>query len=340
MCREEAGVPVARVAMKTRYFLFIHLSLTIFKPMKDYLRLYENCTLCPRGCNALRSQNIPGYCGCTSALKVSRAALHMWEEPCISGSKGSGTVFFSGCSLHCIYCQNHEISGSRVGKEISLERLVEIFFELKDKGAANINLVTPTHYTPHIVAALTIAKERGLNIPVIYNTSGYERPETLELLRGLVDVFLPDYKYSYSSTASLFSRADDYPEVTMSALRKMYELVGEPSFEPESGYIQKGIIVRVLVLPGHTNEAIESIRRLYDAFGDNIYISIMSQYTPVLADSFPAGSEYDSLKRTLTKREYGKVVNYALDLGLKNAFIQEGKVCLQSFIPPFNEEGV
>lgn len=308
--------------------------------MNDYLSLYENCTLCPRKCSAQRLGNTLGYCGCTSSLKVSRAALHMWEEPCISGSKGSGAIFFAGCPLHCIYCQNHEISDGRSGREISLERLVDIFFELKAKGAANINLVTPTHYTPHIAAALTIAKERGLNIPVICNTSGYERVETLEMLRGLVDVFLPDFKYSDSSTAALFSKAGDYPEVAMNAIWKMYELVGEPSFDPQNGYIQKGVIVRVLVLPGHTNEAIESIRRLYDTFGDSIYISIMSQYTPVLADSMPEGREYDSLKRTLTRREYSKVVDRALDLGLKNAFIQEGKVCLESFIPPFNEEGV
>ena len=306
----------------------------------NYLEMYKNCTLCPRKCNASRLDGVNGYCGCSSALKVSRAALHMWEEPCISGKNGSGAVFFAGCPLHCIYCQNHEISDGHAGREISLERLVEIFFNLKSQGAANINLVTPTHYTPHIAAALSIAKKRGLSLPVIINTSGYERTETLEMLRGLADVFLPDFKYSNSATASLFSKAPDYPDVAMNAVRKMYELVGDPSFDPETGYIQKGVIVRVLVLPGHTNEAILTIRSLYEAFGDSIYISIMSQYTPVLADSMPAGSEYESLKRTLTHREYDKVVNHALNLGLKNAFIQEGKVCLESFIPPFNEEGV
>lgn len=295
--------------------------------------------LCPRECNARRTEGALGVCSESIRLMVTRAALHMWEEPCISGSNGSGAVFFAGCPLKCVFCQNYEISRGKYGKEISAERLAEIFLELQDKGANNINLVTPTHYVPHIVAAATRAREKGLKIPFVYNTSGYEKTETLEQLRGIVDVFLPDFKYIKSDTAALFSKAPDYPEVAMKAIDKMVEMVGAASFDDATGIIKKGVIVRILVLPAHTNEAIKIIRYLHDRYADNIYLSIMSQYTPLSA-IIPDGAEYDCLRRSLTKREYEKVINAALDMGVTNAFFQEGEVNKESFIPPFDLEGV
>lgn len=309
--------------------------------MNDKISLdkYENCTLCPRNCNAKRFSGHIGVCGESSALYVSRAALHMWEEPSISGENGSGAVFFSGCPLHCVYCQNHAISHGNSGKEITVERLSEIFIELQDKGANNINLVTPTHYIPHIVNAANIAKEQGLSIPFVYNTSGYENTESLSLLEGTVDIFLPDFKYFSEETASLFSKAPDYPQVAKKAVDKMVEMAGSPVFDAKTGLIKKGVIVRVLVLPAHTNEAIKIVRYLYERYADNIYLSIMSQYTPLL-EVIPKGEEYDCLRRSLTKREYNKVISHALDIGVTNAYFQEGPVNLESFIPPFDLEGV
>lgn len=303
------------------------------------LKEYENCTLCPRNCKAGRFSGKNGVCGESSALYVSRAALHMWEEPSISGKNSSGAVFFSGCPLHCVYCQNYAISKGNSGKEITVERLSDIFLELQGKGANNINLVTPTHYIPHIVKAANMAKEQGLSIPFVYNTSGYEKPESLALLDGTVDIFLPDFKYFSEETASLFSKAPDYPEVAKKAIDKMVEMAGSPVFDTKTGLIKKGVIVRVLVLPAHTNEAIKIVRYLYERYADNIYLSIMSQYTPLL-DTLPKGSEYDCLRRSLTNREYNKVINQALDMGVTNAYFQEGPVNLESFIPPFNLEGV
>lgn len=299
---------------------------------------YKNCTLCPRECHVDRTVS-KGFCGSDASLYVARAALHMWEEPCISGSEGSGTVFFSGCNLHCVYCQNSEISGGLAGKEISVERLAQIFIELQSKKANNINLVTPSHYIPHIIAALDLAKEKGLNIPIVYNTSSYEKPSAVEQLKGYVDVFLPDYKYSDSALAGLYSKAPDYPIIASKAIEKMLEITGKPVFDESTGLIKKGVIVRVLVLPGHTNDAINTIRYLYETFQNDIYISIMSQYTPI-PETLPEGEPFDCLKRPITRREYDKVVNVALDMGLTNAFIQEGKACSESFIPAFDNEGV
>lgn len=299
---------------------------------------YKNCTLCPRECHVDRTV-AKGFCGAGASLYVARAALHMWEEPCISGTEGSGAVFFSGCNLHCVYCQNSEISGGLTGKEITVERLSQIFLELQAKKANNINLVTGGHYIPHIISALDLAKENGLNIPIVYNTSSYEKPSAIEQLKGYVDVFLPDYKYTDSNLASLYSKAPNYPETAANAISKMLEITGKPVFDSSTGLIQKGVIVRVLVLPEHTRDAINSIRYLYSTFQDDIYISIMSQYTPILSN-IPEGKPYECLKRPITHREYDKVVNSALDMGIKNAFIQEGKVCSESFIPAFDNEGV
>jgi len=299
---------------------------------------YEKCNLCPRKCNAKRTLGMEGVCKESDKLFVARAALHMWEEPCISGEKGSGAVFFSGCPLHCVFCQNNLISNGESGKEITVERLSEIFISLQNQGANNINLVTPTHYVPHIIEAAKIAKEKGLSIPFVYNSSGYETVETLHRLKDIVDIYLPDFKYMNPDTAFTFSRAKDYPEVAKKAIEKMFSNTGTPEFF-DNGIIKKGVIVRILVLPAHTKEAIEIIRYLYETYGDNIYISIMSQYTP-LTDIIPKGIEYDCLRRSLTKREYNKVIDACLEMGIKNAFLQEGAVNLESFIPAFDNEGV
>ena len=297
-------------------------------------QLLKSCTLCPRNCLVDRTNSIAGYCGQTSAIRASRASLHMWEEPCISGETGSGTVFFSGCSLKCIYCQNHDIALGQTGKVISTSRLAEIFLELQERGALNINLVTPTHFIPQIVTALNEAKRDGLHLPIVYNTSGYESAESLKLLDGLIDINLPDCKYFSKQLAQKYSNAPDYFDVAKAALTEMFRQVGTPVFD-ESNLIKKGMIVRHLVLPGCIEDSKKVIRYLFETFGHNIYISIMNQYTPVRTfENFP------DLNRTLTEEEYDQVVDFAINLGVENGFIQEGETCLESFIPPFDLEGI
>lgn len=296
----------------------------------------KNCRLCPRRCGALRIEGRMGFCGETDRLRVARAALHFWEEPCISGEKGSGTVFFTGCTLRCVYCQNHQISGGGVGKEISVERLAEIFLELKEQGANNINLVTPTHFVPQIVAALEMAKQRGMDLPVVYNTSGYERIETLKRLEGYVDVYLPDFKYLDSRHAKRYSMAEDYPEVAKRALAEMVRQTGTPVFD-EQGRMQKGVIVRHLLLPGCLNDAKKIVAYLHETYGNQIYMSLMSQYTPL--DTLDR-EKYPELAKTVSKKAYDWLVEYAIALGVEQAFIQEGDVAKESFIPSFQLEGV
>jgi putative pyruvate formate lyase activating enzyme len=258
----------------------------------------------------------------------------MWEEPCISGKNGSGTVFFTGCNLKCIFCQNRDISLSHAGLDISLDRLIEIFFELKEKGASNVNLVTPTHFTPSIADAIERAKARDIDIPFIWNSSGYENAETIELLRGRVDVFLPDLKYFSSDLSGRFSGAPDYFEKASVALEKMFSIVGEAVFD-HNGMMKSGMIVRHLVLPGHTDDSLKVLSYLKSTFGNSIYVSIMNQYTPM-----PDASEIKELSRRLTTYEYEKVVNYALEIGITNGFIQDRLSASESFIPPFDYTGV
>ena len=311
--------------------------------MEDIFNLYNNCILCPRECKVDRSEKT-GVCKSSDKCKIARAALHFWEEPCISGKSGSGTIFFEGCSLGCVFCQNYEISDSKEdhGVEVSVDRLVEIFFELKEKGANNINFVTPTHFMPHIKMAIVKAKEQGFDLPFVYNTSGYENVECLKELDGLIDVYLPDMKYgqvngdSEINIAMEYSKAKDYFERSKEAIAEMYRQVGTPQFD-ENGIIKKGVIVRHLILPNHTKNSMKVIEYLYNTYKDNIYISIMNQYTPVKTARLEA---YPKLQRTITKREYDKVIDFALELGVKNAFIQEGETCSESFIPDFNGEGV
>ena len=295
---------------------------------------YENFLLCPRKCGTNRRTGQTGVCGVSSEIKVARAALHYWEEPCISGKRGSGAVFFSGCSLHCVFCQNREISDGKEGKVISKERLSDIFMELADKGANNINLVTPGQYIPDIVWAVNDAKSRGMKLPIIYNTSGYENVTELKLLEGIVDVYLPDFKYMDSTLSARYSRAKDYPSVAKQALSEMVRQQPDVVIDDATGLIQKGVIVRQLLLPGHVNDAKAVLKYLYDTYHDHVYISMMSQFTPI------ALKDYPEINRTVTRREYERLVDYALEIGITNAFIQEGDVAKDSFIPAFDCEGV
>lgn len=295
---------------------------------------YENCLLCPRKCGTNRRTGQTGVCGVSSEIKVARAALHYWEEPCISGKRGSGAVFFSGCSLHCVFCQNREISDGKEGKVISKERLSDIFMELAGKGANNINLVTPGQYIPDIVWAVNNARSRGMKLPIIYNTSGYENVTELKLLEGIVDVYLPDFKYMDSTLSAMYSRAKDYPSVAKQALSEMVRQQPDVVIDDATGLIQKGVIVRQLLLPGHVNDAKAVLKYLYDTYHDHVYISMMSQFTPI------ALKDYPEINRTVTRREYERLIDYALEIGITNAFIQEGDVAKDSFIPAFDCEGV
>ncbi len=301
---------------------------------KEQRALLEFCTLCPRGCRVNRLAGERGYCGMTAEVMGARAALHMWEEPCISGVRGSGAVFFSGCSLGCVFCQNRPIAAGEVAKPVPLLRLTEIFLELQEQGAANINLVTAGHFAPQTAWALAEAKRRGLRIPVVYNSSGYESKEALETLGDQVDVWLPDFKYMAPGLAKKYSHAEDYPRAASQAVDWMVRRAGLCEFD-EEGYVQKGVIVRHLILPGHTKDSMAVLKYLHERYGDSIYISIMNQYTPL-----PQVEAYPELARRVTKREYEKVLDYALELGISNGFFQEGETARESFIPLFDYEGL
>lgn len=296
----------------------------------------SNCNLCPRQCGADRENGKSGICGVSGKnILAARAALHFWEEPCISGERGSGTVFFSGCPLRCVYCQNYQIAGTEVGMEISEERLKEIFLELQEKGAHNINLVTPTHYTPEIIRAIRKAKERGLRLPIVYNCSGYEKVETLKMLKGIVNVYLTDFKYMEREAAVRYSKAPDYPEIARAALKEMMNQTGEAKFD-ENGIMQSGVIVRHLLLPGHVRNARAVVKYVYETYGDQLYLSLMNQYTPLPQ----VKKEFPELDRRVTEREYQRLISYALEIGVENAFIQDGNTAKESFIPMFDYEGI
>ena len=293
------------------------------------------CRLCPRDCKVNRASE-KGICQVSNKIKIARVALHFWEEPCISGKNGSGAVFFSGCNLHCVFCQNEEISHGKVGQDISVEDLARQFIKLQLQGANNINLVTGTQYIPEIVKAVKLAKEgidrdNKLEIPIIYNTSGYEKVESLKLLKGIVDVYLPDFKYMENELAEKYSHAKDYPEVSKAAIAEMVRQCPEVVFD-ENGFVTSGVIVRQLLLPGHVNDAKAIIKYLYENYHDQIFISMMSQYTPMPQ----IASKHPEINRRVTKREYDSLIKYALDLGVENAFIQDRKVAKESFIPEFS----
>ena len=296
--------------------------------------LLKSCTLCPRKCKVNRLEGGRGYCGMDSTIRAARAALHMWEEPCISGKKGSGAVFFSGCGLRCCFCQNRDIAIGDSGKEITVERLAEIFLELQEKGAANLNLVTGAHYVPQIICALELARGKGLGLPVVYNSSGYENVETIRMLEGYVDVYLPDLKYMEPELAAVFSHAEDYPQVAQAVIAEMVRQTGPCQFG-EDGYIRRGTIVRHLILPGHTKNSIAVLKYLHQTYGEDIFISVMNQFTPVWKNE-----KYPELNRKVTRREYEKVLDAAVELGIVNGYFQEGETAKESFIPAFDYEGV
>ena len=298
----------------------------------DYEAL-KSCTICPRRCKVDRTKGEKGVCKMGAQAVLSGAALHKWEENCISGTNGSGAVFFTGCNMGCIFCQNSGIAAGEDGIAVTEERLGEIFLELQEEGAHNINLVTPTHFVPQIAQALKIAKDKGLAIPVVYNSSGYECAETLKMLEGYVDIYLPDFKYMDEKMAKEYSRASDYPQAAKKALAEMVRQTGPCVFE--GGLIKKGTIVRHLVMPGQVRNSKSVIQYLYETYGNDIYYSIMSQYTPM-----PHMQDHPLLGRTITKREYHKVLDYALELGVENGFMQDGKAAKDSFIPAFDGTGV
>lgn len=303
------------------------------------MRPEEPCRLCPRACGVSRADGVRGACGETTAIRLARAALHFWEEPCISGTRGSGAVFFSGCQLRCVYCQNQPIAHGAVGREISGSRLVDIFFELEAQGANNINLVTPDHFIPQIAAAIREAKSRGFSLPFVYNTSSYVTVEALRELEGLIDIYLPDLKYLDGAHAGEYSGASDYPQVAKAALQEMYRQVGVVRFAQVPGeeepMLQNGMVVRHLLLPGALADAKRIVAYLYDTYGDHIYISLMSQYTPGAAVA-----AHPILHRRVRRKDYDALVDEAIRLGVENAFIQEGSAADESFIPAFDYEGV
>lgn len=290
----------------------------------------KKCDLCPRNCLVNRYENV-GYCRAKAKLKIALASIHMWEEPVISGRDGSGTIFFSHCNLGCIFCQNYRIRNG-YGKEITIKRFSEICLELQSRGANNINLVTPTHYVPLIRKGLIQAKNRGLIIPIVYNTSSYENEATIENMKELVDVYLADLKYYDDSYAKKYSNCNNYFEVATKAIGKMIEQVGSPIIH--NGLMKRGVIIRILLLPGLLEDAKKIIKYLYETYHDNIYISIMNQYTPV--DKYV----YEELNNKVAESVYDELVNFAYDIGVRNAFIQEGETQKDSFIPNFNLENV
>ncbi len=297
--------------------------------MKNVLK---KCNLCPRNCLVDRSKSV-GICGMKNKLVVAKAYLHMWEEPCISGTNGSGTIFFTGCNLKCIFCQNRDISTKLIGQEITIEDFANICINLEKQGAHNINLVTPTHFVPLIVKGLQLAKQKGLSIPIVYNTSSYETEETIKMLDGLIDIYLPDLKYYNDEYAIKYSHAPNYFNNASKAISEMYKQVGNPIFD-DNKIMKKGIIVRHMMMPNLKEDTKKILEYLYKTYKHNIYISIMNQYTPI-----KHFERYQELNNKITESDYDEIINYALDLGIEKAFIQEGETQTSSFIPDFlNQE--
>lgn len=307
---------------------------------KEVQERMRDCTLCPRRCHADRLSGGRGFCGQSAQIRSARAALHFWEEPCISGESGSGTVFFSGCSLQCVFCQNHEIAMGKAGQGISGRRLAEIFLELQEKGAANINLVTAAHFLPQVCLALERAGEEGLSVPVVYNSSGYEEIDSLKMLEGLADIYLPDLKYHSPRLSGLYSQAPDYFEKASAVIGEMVRQAGPPVLDPETGLMKKGVIVRHLLLPGQAGDSKRILRYLRDMYGDDIYVSIMNQYTPMKQITESAQWGTADLSRPVTAREYERVLDFADKIGIRQGYRQEGETAAESFIPAFDGEGL
>ncbi|CUP65713.1 radical SAM domain-containing protein [Clostridium baratii] len=300
----------------------------------NYMNMLNNCNLCIRNCGVNRLKGETGACNSTDKVKASKAYLHMWEEPPISLDTGSGTVFFSNCNFRCVFCQNHEISQENKGVFISNLELSNIFLNLQAKGANNINLVTPTHYVPQIIEALKIAKSNGLTIPILYNTNGYDSLDTIKALDGYIDVYLPDFKYYDDKYAIKYSKAPEYRENVINILKEMYKQVGKNKFD-EKGRMTKGLIIRHLMLPGLLFDSKKVIDTIYSLFGDNVYISIMNQYTPMF-NAF----KYKELSKPLNPKLYDSLIDYAASIGVKNAFIQESGSNTDEFVPSFDLEGI
>lgn len=315
------------------------------------MQTYDTCMLCPRACGVNRTAGARGVCGQSANVKLARAALHFWEEPCISGTNGSGAVFFCGCSLQCVFCQNREIATGQAGVEISDERLAEIFLELQEQHANNINLVTPGHYAPHVIAAVESARRQGLRIPIVYNTGSYETVDTIKSLEGIVDVYLPDFKYMDPELAGKYSHAKDYPKAAKAAIAEMVRQQPQARFVPEPQVgsdndterkvqtqiqvMTAGVIVRHLLLPGLLYDSKHILKYLYEQYGNQIYYSLMSQYTPLAHVK-----DYPELTKRVSEEAYAHLVHYAEQLGIANGFTQEHEVAEESFIPHFDCEGV
>lgn len=289
------------------------------------------CNICPRRCGADRENGSLGFCGASNKIRIARAALHFWEEPCLSGKNGAGTVFFSHCNMKCVYCQNYRISTRGAGHEVSIGELAEIFLDLQSRGANNIDLVTPTHYALDIAEAVKKAKDSGLHIPVLYNCGGYESVETLKRLEGLIDIYMPDMKYYRDKYAMKYSSAPKYFETACAALEEMYRQTGAVVLD-KNGIMQSGVIVRHMMLPGLMLDTKKIMDYLFDTYGNNIYISLMSQYTPLKnVERFP------ELNRKIDMKKYNSIVDYCMNRGMENVFIQEGSAAKESFIPCFEE---
>lgn len=299
--------------------------------------MLEKCTVCPRACGVNRNAGVRGRCHENATVEISRASLHLWEEPPISGAGGSGTVFFTGCSLGCVYCQNHNIADGNNGIPVTPNQLEQIFLKLQDMGVNNVNLVTPTHFVPQIAEVLRkVRNENSLRIPVVYNTSAYESVDTLKMLDGLVDIYLPDFKYCESDIAEKYSAAADYPAVAKEAIKEMVRQVGSPVFYTsptgEEDMLKKGVIIRHLVLPGCVSNSKKVLKTISDTFGDDVIVSIMNQYTPL---DLAALKDYPELCRKVTAEEYDEILDYALEIGMNSAFVQEDEAAAESFIPNF-----
>lgn len=288
------------------------------------------CNLCPRCCNVDRDNGEVGFCQAPDEMVIARYSLHKWEEPVISGEVGSGTIFFSYCNLRCLFCQNYEISEYHKGRAVTVEEFRDICLDLERNGALNINLVTPTIWVDKIIKGLALARSNGLKIPVVYNSSGYERVETIKKLEGYVDIYLPDFKYYSNDLSWKFSHCKDYFKVADEALEEMVRQVGDVVID-EDGIMKKGVIVRNLLLPGHLEDSKMVVKYLYLKYQDKIIFSLMNQYTPVRK------CKYQELNRTVREDEYDELINYAYDLGIRKAFVQEGESCKESFIPDFNQ---
>ena len=290
---------------------------------------FNKCNLCPRGCLVNRNKGELGFCKSGNNIKIAKAYLHMWEEPPITGKKGSGTIFFSGCNLRCIFCQNYYISEMNNGVEITIDRFSQVCLDLQNKGATNINLVTPTHYVPLIIDGIKLARKNGLCIPIVYNSSGYETVDTIKMLDGVVDVYLPDFKYYSDELAIKYSGCKDYFKYASLAIDEMVKQKGKCIFD-EEGNIISGVIVRHLIIPSRVEDSKKILKYLYQKYEDKIYFSIMNQYTPVKK------FKYQELNRTVSNHEYDEVIDYAWNLGIRNAFIQEGMTQSDSFIPKWD----